>query len=296
MSISIQPPANTEELVRFIEKVNRKKSSHVGYCGGEKEEILDTLLNDFSDLKLEDSFMVAYRDGSIVGAIGFDIDLEEITAEVWGPFVDEGEGWKDLAGSLWERSLVMLGKYEIKSVSFFLNQLNKNSIHFVSLLNGVHQGDHLILKAGKETIPKDGYCSGVSPYTPEHKAAFLTLHKESFPDTYYRGEEILDKLNNENQLLTAHGENGEFTGYVYLEASPQHGEGTIEYIAVSLTHRKKGVGVGLVKAALKRLFEIANINEISLCVSKENTKAINLYTSAGFVTEHELVYYQVQLK
>jgi ribosomal protein S18 acetylase RimI-like enzyme len=105
----------------------------------------------------------------------------------------------------------------------------------------------------------------------------------------------MNKLNNENQLLTAKSENGELTGYVFIEASPQHGEGRIEYIAVSSDHRKKGVGVRLVKATLNRLFEMGNINEILLCVSKDYTTAINLYTSAGFETKHELVVYQVQL-
>jgi hypothetical protein len=221
MRIIIQSPRNSEELARFIEKLNIKQSSHIGYCGEEKAEILDTLLNDFSDIKLEDSFMVAYREDRMVGAIGFDVDLEEKTAEVWGPFIDEHEEWQDLAGSLWERSLVVLGKYEIKSVSFFLNQLNKNSIHFVSLLKGVHRGAHLILKAGKEMIQTHGYISEVSPYTPELKTAFLTLHQESSPNPYYSGEDILAKL------------------------------------------------------------------------SKENTKAINLHTSAGFETEHELEFYQL---
>jgi hypothetical protein len=96
MSISIHSQANAEKLARFIKKINTKKSSHIGYCGVEKAEILDTLLNDFSDIKLEDSFMVAYRDDRMVGAVGFDVDLEEKTAEVWALLLMKGKNGKTL--------------------------------------------------------------------------------------------------------------------------------------------------------------------------------------------------------
>jgi ribosomal protein S18 acetylase RimI-like enzyme len=296
MTILIQPPANTEELALFLEKMNASPSSHIGYCGEGKKEILDTLLNEFSDMKLEDSFIVAYTEDQIVGAIGFDADLHEKTAEVWGPFIEERDEWDDLAGILWGRAAVLLKKNDITTVSFFLNQSNTIAKHFVSLLKGVSKGNHLILNAVRGTNQSFDELQKISSLQSEQKADFLRLHKQSFPGTYYRGEDILDKLNNKNQLLTAKGDKGELTGYVYIEASPRHGEGKIEYIAVSPGHRKKGVGALLVKAALNRLFEFSSINEIALCVKKENEMAVNLYTSAGFDVQHELVSYQVEVK
>jgi GNAT superfamily N-acetyltransferase len=296
MDILIQQPVNSEQLAGFIEKINTKQSSHVGYCGEKKKEILDTLQNDFSDMKLEDSFIVAYREDQIAGAVGVDIDLDEKTAEVWGPFIEDGEDWQGLAVSLWQHASVLLKSNDIRIVSFFLNHLNANAIQFVSLLKGVSKGNHLILKASRGAEQSCGAFQEVSPINQELKADFLSLHRRSFPDTYYTGEYILNKLNNENQLLTAKSESGGLTGYVYIEASPRHGEGRIEYIAVSPKHRKKGVGAMLVKSALTKLFDHSPINEIALCVKKENKMAVNLYISAGFIVQHELMLYQVQVK
>ena len=43
-----------------------------------------------------------YDQDQMVGALGFDVDEEEGTAEIWGPFIDaEGELWHRLAKELW---------------------------------------------------------------------------------------------------------------------------------------------------------------------------------------------------
>jgi ribosomal protein S18 acetylase RimI-like enzyme len=296
MNISLHSPINAEQLARFIEKMNTKQSTHVGYCGEEKNEILDALLNDFSDKELEDSFIVAYKEDRIVGAVGFDIDIDEKTAEVWGPFLEDGERWDDLAVSIWQQASILLRMNDIKSVSFFLNQFNTVAIQFVSLLKGVCRGKHLILKASRKNHQLSNEHQKVSSVKPEQKSGFLKLHKQSFPNTYYHGDYIWDKLSDENQLLTAVAGNDDLAGYVYIEASPKHGEGRIEYIAVSKKHRKKGVGALLVKAALNRLFEHSSINEIVLCVNEENKKAVNLYTAAGFDVQQEMMLYQVQVR
>ena len=67
----------------------QSRCQHIGYCGESKEGIYDTLTSDFSDLELANSFLVAYQDEEIIGAIGLDIDLEDRSAEVWGPFVSK---------------------------------------------------------------------------------------------------------------------------------------------------------------------------------------------------------------
>lgn len=48
-----------KEAAEFIAALNSKDEHHVGYLGTNQEEILDSLLNDFSDLSLEDSLVCA---------------------------------------------------------------------------------------------------------------------------------------------------------------------------------------------------------------------------------------------
>ena len=91
MMIYIGPPNNLHQLASFLETINSVDASHIGYCGEEKEEIFDTLSHDFSDIDIEKSFVVAYEEDHLVGALGFDIDAEKRSAEVWGPFVGNGK-------------------------------------------------------------------------------------------------------------------------------------------------------------------------------------------------------------
>ncbi|WOV86308.1 hypothetical protein QWT69_10185 [Sporosarcina oncorhynchi] len=72
MNTRIEPPRSIEELATFLQQMNADMENHVGYCGNTKAEIYNTLSNDFSDLKLEQSFAVAYQHDVIVGAIGLE--------------------------------------------------------------------------------------------------------------------------------------------------------------------------------------------------------------------------------
>ena len=87
MTIKITPPLDIGELAAFLAEVNNEPSLHIGYCGSEKESILHDLTHDFSDLDLASSFAVAYEGDIIVGAMGLDIDKDDLSAEVWGPFL-----------------------------------------------------------------------------------------------------------------------------------------------------------------------------------------------------------------
>lgn len=77
MNFRITPPIHIRDLSIFLEKMNNKSSTHIGFCGEDRGEIYDHLMNDFSDLELKDSFLVAYNHSRIVGAIGLDMDLKE---------------------------------------------------------------------------------------------------------------------------------------------------------------------------------------------------------------------------
>lgn len=75
--IYVRPPNNLHQLAAFLETMNSIDASHIGYCGEEEEEIFDTLSHDFSDIDIEKSFVVAYEEDHLVGALGFDIDAEK---------------------------------------------------------------------------------------------------------------------------------------------------------------------------------------------------------------------------
>ncbi len=77
-------------------------------------------------------------------------------------------------------------------------------------------------------------------------------------------------------------------GYVYVEADPTNGEGSIEYIAVASDYRRQGIAKQLLQKALQFLYSTGGLTTVRLSVGLENTATINLYKSVGFQEKYHL--------
>ena len=287
--LEINTPTDVTKLAKFLETLNIEPSHHIGYCGQEAKEIEHTILHEFSDLDLEHSFAVATQQESIKAALGFDVDEEKRTIEVWGPFVLESEEYKETADALWSTLVAQL-PFEIKTYSFFVDKQNFRTREYIREAGGLETGSHFILVAKKENYTAPS--KDVIEYTPSYKASFEALHTMTFPDTYYNSNDILSRMNHLNRLFIAADDTKNIKGYVYVEAEPNLGEGTIEYIAVSPDFQKQGIGKQLVHAALHYLYSHGTIKEISLTVNSRSDEAIALYKSCNFEVKCELVAYR----
>lgn len=289
MSFYISPPKSLIELSSFLERINKDDTSHIGYCGEKKKEIFNTLSTDFSDITIEKSFVVAYDKDNIVAALGFDIDEESKSAEIWGPFVKSGEDYPQIANDLWQ---VLEDTIPIKldEYLFFVNEKNTFARQFIENNNGVENGHYLILRADRNSLT-DGQDIHIKTYDSSFHKSFSALHSLAFPNTYYSSDQILLRMSEDNQILIIQ-HNYEIKGYVYVEANPLHGEGAIEYIAVSPVFRGQGIATKLMKAALHHLFSYEGMAEIKLSVEANNNAAIALYTASGFQVKHKLIAYK----
>ena len=59
-----------------------------------KEELLQTIIHDFSDIGWEQSFVATYENNNLIGLLGFDMDEVKKCAEIWGPFIIAENGKK----------------------------------------------------------------------------------------------------------------------------------------------------------------------------------------------------------
>lgn len=287
MTITITPPHDIEELASFLAEVNNEPSQHIGYCGSDKDSILYDLTHDFSDLDLANSFAVAYEDGIIVGAMGLDIDMEDLSAEVWGPFLKNSGEDLEFAEDLFTQ-VISYSKIPVKSFFFFINKENKIGKEFVLNLGGIEKGNHYILQAKHDEFDEADR-EEIEKYETAFEDSFSDIHESVFPTTYYNAKKIISRLDEQNQLFIIKNGKTEIKGYVYVEAEPEHGQGSIEYVAVSDKFRKQGIGTKLIQAALNHLFSYESIKDVTLSVEKENEKAIHLYEAAGFKKKHELI-------
>ncbi|MDV2684375.1 N-acetyltransferase [Alkalihalophilus lindianensis] len=292
MQLSFITSANLDKLAIYLEEMNNKPESHIGFCGEKVSEIRDTLKDEFSDLPLEKSFIVATEGQTVIGALGVDVDKDEGSAEVWGPFTSTNE---DVEGEMWNTLMTSL-ESEVQTFMFFINKNNERATTFVEGLHAENKGSHLILKAHRDHFSSIED-NNIVRIEPQYVDSFKQLHDQLFPDTYYSGQDIIEKLKeNDQHLFILKRNDTEIDGYVYFEANPEHAEGNIEFIAVSEKARNKGNATKLIQVALQTLYQYKEIEEITLCVGKTNMKAINLYLAAGFKREHELNYYVYETK
>ncbi|SDC67177.1 GNAT family N-acetyltransferase [Shouchella lonarensis] len=276
---------NFKELASFLASMNQLPQHHVGYCGSKAAEILSTLEEDFSPT----DFVVQYGQGEIIGALGFEVDMERKEIELWGPFV-QAPNWEEIADQLWHQRVSLLSGTETYTCWSFYNEQNSTAITWMKQKQATFTGRACILQVTSNSCKRYGI--GVEQLQRDNEAAFIALHDELFPNTYYSGREIVERLN-EEQVVYVVKEAKEMVGYVYVEGQKAFKEGSIEFIGVKENARKKGYGKRLLSQAVHFLFEAIGVEDITLCVDTDQQAAINLYKSIGFTEKHTLEAYKL---
>ena len=279
---------DAKNIAKYIAQLNINHENHAGYCGEKESEIFDVLKSEFSDLSLEESVSIVIKDGEISGLLGLDVDIETKTAELWGPFIADLENWNSIATELCEECL---DKVEEKVNCFlgFYNIKNTNANNFMLAINAKERGEHKILKIKKENYVQGGEYIVEEISMPFYKH-FSKLHAQSFPNTYYSSDYILENLDENNKLFIIKRDNI-LIGYSYIEGNLEHKEGSIEYITVSPEYRQKGFGVQLLRYSTDYLINSLKVEEISICVESKNTNAIKMYERSGYQLDSVLKSY-----
>jgi ribosomal protein S18 acetylase RimI-like enzyme len=277
------------ELAAFIASQQASPASYVGFAGSQAAEIAHEL-SEFPGLLAEDTFMLARQDGAIVGALGFDADLEKQHIYIWGPLI-AAEPWDALSDDLW-RAVATRLPAENQRFDIFCHQQNQRVQDWARRRQIPFHSDQFIMVFERTQLGQLPPAR-LSELAPEQHERFIELHETSFPKTYYSGSEIIGRLNAEQRVFVV-AEGGDVLGYTYVEARPEFGEGHIEFIAVSESARGRGVGLALLTGALHWLFSFAGIATIELVVSGANPAALSLYRRAGFQERYHMVNFRRQ--
>ncbi|MFS0782663.1 GNAT family N-acetyltransferase [Bacillus sp. 1P06AnD] len=277
------------QMAAFIAERNNRDEHHVGYCGTNEEEILQTLQSEFSDIGLEECFSIVEQDGNIKALLGCDIDVLEKTAELWGPFVADTSGNEQMALDVWKELTGKIGN-RISTYYGFYNIQNENGNRLMKAIGAVRRNDRQLImevEGTGSTVSR----SAVVPYQQSHQQAFHLLHSSTFPVTYYNSSAILEKLD-DSHMLYVYVYNGLVAGYIYFVAHEADGTGSIEYLGVDPVFRKRGIGTSLLQKAREMLCEEKRVEKLSICVSEKNKGAVAVYRKAGFEIKHTLYSYK----
>ncbi|MCF6137688.1 GNAT family N-acetyltransferase [Pseudalkalibacillus berkeleyi] len=271
----------------LISELNNNEESHIGYCGKDMHEIANSFIKEITDIKYTDSFVVAYEKGELVGVLGFDAYFENNSVEIWGPFMKENK-WDDVF-RLWDEMLILLPS-DIDTIGMFPNKNNLRLQRFAKELGFTQQSEQTILTFSRDdrTKLRD---APIVDLTEEYFSEMKQLHDQVFPNTYYNGQQIIDRLNKDRKVFIIK-DSIHISGYIYIEAEPEFGEASIEFIAVKESEQGKGLGTKLISVALKWLFTYEEMTSITLCVNSNNKNAICLYKKVGFKQLHDLVFFQ----
>lgn len=267
----------------FIAEMNALPESHIGYLGTEKNDILNSL-KELNNDNESAAFMI-WKDGALAGFMGVDADLHKGTAELWGPFVLDSE----LIRHLWEKAFHY---FEGKLHTYFLfaDTSNHSASEFAS------KNGFLLQSAQTYMSLKENSAKGlrkISLLTSHRHDDFIHLHDTLFPDTYYSGEEIIERINDDQKVYIFDDKDG-ITGYLYAEYNHEEKEGSIEFIGVDPGKRKKEIGRKLLEMAVHDLY--VNAKSIKLCAGTANEKALSLYKKAGFKVERTLNFYKLDIR
>lgn len=182
---------------------------------------------------------------------------------------------------------------DIRSLSMFPNVKNHNARNFAKYHSFSEQSKQTILTFHQEDKNELSDVEMIE-LSKKYIPAMKKLHNEVFPHTYFNGDQILHRINSNRKVFILTNQN-DLSGYIYVEAEPKFGEGSIEFFAVRESERGKGIGEKLLTVALKWLFTFEKINSITLCVNSSNDKAISLYKKIGFKHVHDLCFLTKEL-
>ena len=265
-----------DRLAAFLARLNVQPEHHIGYCGVDELEILHALQHS-DEVPTQEAFALAERGDQLVGAFGFDADLETGHLELWGPFA-EGDDRVGVAEKLW-RSLEWPPK--MTRLELFCNAENGLCADF-AFHQGFAEGPRAQILGA---VP--GPDAEIVPMLePRDFDAFVALHDTLFPGTYYSGAAILTRLGPHRRVFAERDVSG-LCGYVYAEVAPKFGEGSLEFVGVALRARGLGLGAKLVRSALAWTFSFG-VREMTLTLSAHDEAARRLYRRAGFTLRHEM--------
>ena len=146
-----------------------------------------------------------------------------------------------------------------------------------------------LLQLRLSPVSAPGGATGVRAFRPDaDDAEWLALNALAFADHAEQGalsQADLDARKAEPwfdpaDFLIAVGDNGAMIGFCWLKV--EGGVGEFYAVGVSPAAQGRGLGRGLVAAGLERLAALG-IRESNLYVEAENTAAVALYRSVGFV-------------
>jgi ribosomal protein S18 acetylase RimI-like enzyme len=270
-------PEQLNEVAAFIARLQADPTHHIAYFGERDDEIAQYIRE--LEPAGSDGFVLAYQDEKLIGLLGVEADPEVKRAWLHGPMVDDPD-WDTVADQLYHAACehIIPGYAAMHELVGDIANIHLRSFAerqgFAPLADSA-----AILRFRRHKLAALPMAEAPE-LEPRHHDAFVRLHEATFPNTYYSGKQVIDRLNAHNKVLVVSAGDA-VEGYIYARVMTGS-EGFIDFLGVEESVRRRGIGRRLITAATRWLLSFPAVQEVALTVYSRNSTAIALYTRLGY--------------
>ncbi|MBN2115449.1 MAG: GNAT family N-acetyltransferase [Anaerolineales bacterium] len=280
-----------EELVSFVARLNSDGTHHIGFFGEGEADVRASLAECL--VPTAEGFRLAYEGDRLVGVFGVDADPEIDRAWLFGPLV-EHEDWHTIADQLYAEVLALI-PVDIRDYDLFCDVQNIRLEAFAARHGFPLRSENAVMTMTRTDYkPSAKRKSQIIAYDESFFEQFEKLHKTLFPTTYFSARQMVEKINENLQLLFA-VEGDQLLGYHFYKIEPEAELGYIDFIGTDSAARGRGVGADLLAAGIDWMLAAPSTKKVSLTVNADNAAAIHLYEKFGFLTERVMRAYRKQV-
>lgn len=272
--------SNLDAAIAFLVRLNRIEEHNIAYLSESTAEITA----DVKAIQPPEGFgrlMISDHE-QLIGLLGVELDLELGRCWLYGPLV-EHKDWDFIADQLYGAVLSTLPP-EINDQEIYCHKQNVRLQSF-ALRQGFSfntEGAVLTLSDGQQRYHP---ISDSQEFIEEYTDQFIDLHADLFPNTYYSGEQLIKLAEDDDKSLLIYLVNDDLAGYVFIQVREAYRDGYIDFVGVSKSFRRKGIGKSLISSALNWFFQFPYVEKVTLTVNTDNTQAMSMYQELGFKVE-----------
>jgi ribosomal protein S18 acetylase RimI-like enzyme len=267
------------KLAEWLVQMSQVSEQHClhTWSGQSAEELQQELLSYWDESEL--CYVLALRDGRLIGAMGSEYDEKLKRAWLHGPHVADEDGGA-IAAQLFTNLLAELPMC-IGQLDAYLNVENTRGRRFY-VRQGFKEREHLNyefwLTPDSRVTSEHISCT---PLGKEQETSFRKLYDGLFPAAYYSAERVIRMIGQTHQVLVV-SEGEKVLGFVVVSTERNHSVGEIQFLGVRQDCRRQGYAKRLLLSGIDWLLDKAGVSRVSLNVGQELAHARDLYESVSF--------------
>lgn len=267
------PDDKHREVAAYIAAAQALPERHITYLGEDPDSILDELSE--AD-RWAERLIIATDEDRIAGAVLADVDAD--MRRVWwlGPWADSIE----VASKLMAASRRLFGAHFDEEE--MAPDSRNTDVRSLAARLGFRE-DTWSSVLSKPDLDSAGAMRSVR-LPPEVADAVAVLHDRLFAGTHTTGVKLVVADGTRIRVIAT---DGAPVAYIAYEVQPD-GTGYIDYLGVSESHRRRGLGRALVADVCRELAS-QGVPSVHLTVRADAAGAIDLYRSEGFQEDRRIV-------